>query len=85
MAADGMHSRRPGTGEQMMLIYELSWLWKLLGIAISAAAAGAVCMWLICRAMKKKAGKAVLIFGGVLGLMIALAGVFIAAGTPMPV
>ena len=69
----------------MTLIYSLSWLWKLLGIAIGAAAAGAACVWLVCKAMKKRAGKAALVLGAAVGLMIGLVGVFFAAQTPMPI
>ena len=68
-----------------MLIHELSWLWKLLGITIGAAAAGTAIVWLIFKAMKKRAGKALLVLGGLVGLVIALAGIFIAAQTPMPI
>lgn len=41
----------------MHKIYELSWLWKSLGIALAAAAVAVALAALICRAAKKKLGK----------------------------
>ena len=44
-------------GEQMKIIYELSWLWETLGIALVAAVVCVACAMLIGRAMKKKISK----------------------------
>ena len=41
----------------MNKIYELSWLWKSLGIALAAAAVAVALAALICRVAKKKLGK----------------------------
>ena len=38
----------------MKIIYELSWLWETLGIALMAAVACVTGAMLICRAKKKK-------------------------------
>ena len=42
-------------GEQMKIIYELSWLWETLGIALMAAVVCVVGAMLICRAKKEEA------------------------------
>ena len=44
----------------MKILYELSWLWETLGIALVAAAVCMACAALICKAAKKKLGKKVL-------------------------
>ena len=41
----------------MKIIYELSWLWETLGIALMAAVVCVVGAMLICRAKKKKLSK----------------------------
>ena len=41
----------------MKILYELSWLWETLGIALVAAAVCMACAALICKAAKKKLGK----------------------------
>ena len=38
----------------MRWFYELTWLWKGLGISLLAAAACMVCVWLVCRATGKR-------------------------------
>ena len=43
----------------MRILYELSWLWETLGIALIAAAVCVACAALICRAAKKKLSKKV--------------------------
>lgn len=40
-------------GERMRILYELSWLWETLVIALAAAAVCVVCAMLICKAVKK--------------------------------
>ena len=44
----------------MKILYELSWLWETLGIALVAAAVCMACAALICKAAKKKLSKKVL-------------------------
>ena len=44
----------------MKILYELSWLWETLGIALVAAAVCVACATLICKAAKKKFNKKVL-------------------------
>ena len=45
----------------MKILYELSWLWETLGIALVAAAVCMACAALIGKAAKKKLGKKVLV------------------------
>ena len=45
--------------DHMKILYELSWLWETLGIALVAAAVCMACAALICKAAKKKLGKKV--------------------------
>ena len=44
----------------MKILYELSWLWETLGIALVAAAVCMACAALICKAVKKKLSKKLL-------------------------
>ena len=44
----------------MKILYELSWLWETLGIALVAAAVCMACAALICKAAKKKLSKKLL-------------------------
>ena len=44
----------------MRILYELSWLWEALGIALLAAAVCMACAALICKAAKKKLSKKLL-------------------------
>ena len=49
----------------MKILYELSWLWETLGIALVAAAVCMACAALICKAARKKLSIRVLaIIGG---------------------
>lgn len=43
----------------MKILYELSWLWETLGIALVAAAVCVACATLICKATKKSSAKGV--------------------------
>ena len=49
-------NRREGD-EHMRILYELSWLWEMLGIALAAAAVCVTCAALICKATKKRPNK----------------------------
>ena len=68
----------------MKILYELSWLWKTLGIALVAAAVCMACAALICKAVKKKLSKKVLAVIGVAAFAGAILAVILIARTPMP-
>ncbi|MFR1542507.1 MAG: hypothetical protein ACLSTU_13505 [Oscillospiraceae bacterium] len=66
----------------MRILYELSWLWETLGIALVAAA---VCIAaLIGKAAKKKLDKKVLAVIGAAAFVGAILAVILIARTPMP-
>ena len=44
----------------MRLLYELSWLWEMIGIAMAAAVVCVACAALICKAAKKKLSRKVI-------------------------
>ena len=68
----------------MKILYELSWLWEMLGIALVAAAVCMACATLICKAVKKKLGKKVLAVIGAAAFVGAILAVILIARTPMP-
>ena len=68
----------------MKILYELSWLWKTLGIALVAAAVCMACAALICKAVKKKPSKKVLAVIGAAAFVGAILAVILIARTPMP-
>ena len=68
----------------MNWIYELSWLWETLGIALIAAAVCMACAALICKAAKKKLSKRVLAVTGAAAFVGAILAVILIARTPMP-
>ena len=68
----------------MKILYELSWLWETLGIALVAAAVRMACAALICKAAKKKLGKKVLAVIGAAAFVGAILAVILIARTPMP-
>ena len=68
----------------MKILYELSWLWETLGIALVAAAVCVAFAALICKAAKKKPGKKVLAVIGASAFMGAILAVILIARTPMP-
>ena len=67
----------------MKILYELSWLWETLGIALVAAAVCVACATLICKATKKKFGKKVLAVIGA-AFVGAILAIILIARTPMP-
>lgn len=69
----------------MRILYELSWLWETLGIALAAAAVCVVCTALICKAAKKKLSKKVLAVIGAAAFVGAILAVILIARTPMPI
>ena len=68
----------------MRILYELSWLWETLGIALAAAAVCIACAALICKAAKKKLSKKVLAVIGAATFVGAILAIILIARTPMP-
>ena len=68
----------------MKILYELSWLWETLGIALVAAAACMACAALICKAAKKELNKKVLAVIGAAAFVGAILAIILIARTPMP-
>ncbi len=68
----------------MKILYELSWLWETLGIALVAAAICMVCAALVCKATKKKLSKKLLAVIGAVAFVGAILAVILIARTPMP-
>ena len=68
----------------MKILYELSWLWETLGIALVAAAVCMACAALIGKAAKKKLSKKLLAVIGVAAFVGAILAVILIARTPMP-
>ena len=69
----------------MKILYELSWLWETLGIALVAAAVCVACATLICKAAKKKKfNKKVLAVIGAAAFVGAILAIILIARTPMP-
>ena len=68
----------------MKILYELSWLWETLGIALLTAAVCMACGALIGKAAKKKLDKKVLAVVGVAAFVGAILAVILIARTPMP-
>lgn len=68
----------------MKIIYELSWLWETLGIALIAAAVCVVGAMLICKAKKKKLSKRSAVVIGIAVFIIAIIAVIEIARIPMP-
>ena len=68
----------------MKILYELSWLWEMLGIALVAAAVCMACTALIGKAAKKKLSKKVLAVIGAAAFVGAILAIILVARTPMP-
>ena len=68
----------------MKIIYELSWLWETLGIALIAAAVCVVGAMLICRAKQKPLSKRSAVVIGIAAFIIAIIAVIEIARIPMP-
>lgn len=68
----------------MKILYELSWLWETLCIALLAAAICIACAALICKAAKKKLSKKVLAVIGAAAFVGAILAIILIARTPMP-
>ena len=76
-------NRREGD-EHMRILYELSWLWEMLGIALAAAAVCVTCAALICKATKRRPDKKMLAVAGAAAFAGAILAVLLIARTPMP-
>ena len=68
----------------MRILYELSWLWETMGIALLAAAVCIACAALICKAAKKKLSKKLLAVVGAAAFVGAILAAILIARTPMP-
>ena len=68
----------------MKILYELSWLWETLGIALLAAAVCVAFAALICKAAKKELNKKVLAVIGAAAFVGAILAVILISRTPMP-
>lgn len=68
----------------MRILYELSWLWETLGIALVAAAVCIACAALICKVAKKKLSKKLWTVIGAEASVGAILAVILIARTPMP-
>ena len=68
----------------MRILYELSWLWETLGIALVAATVCVACAALICEAAKKKLSKKGLAVIEAAAFVSAILAVILIARTPMP-
>ena len=68
----------------MKILYELSWLWETLGIALVAAAVCVACVVLICKAAKKHLSKKVLAVIGAAAFVGAILAIILISRTPMP-
>ena len=71
-------------GERMRILYELSWLWETLVLALAAAAVCVVCAMLICKAVKKNLSKKTAAVIGAAAFAGAVLAVIVIARTPMP-
>ena len=69
-------------GERMRILYELSWLWETLVIALAAVCV--VCAMLICKAVKKNLSKKTAAVIGAAAFAGAVLAVIVIARTPMP-
>ena len=68
----------------MKILYELSWLWETLGIALLVAAVCVACAALIGKVAKKKLSKKVLAVIGAAAFVGAILAIILIARTPMP-
>ena len=81
---DNFQFARERYGERMRMLYELSWLWETLVIALAVAAVCVVCAMLICKAVKKNLSKKTAAVIGVAAFVGAVLAVIVIARTPMP-
>ena len=67
----------------MIWIYELLWLWNMIGIALSAAVISIAVTLLLCRVTQRNLSKTAIALIGVTAFLLALFVVVIMARTPM--
>lgn len=70
-------------GEHLSILYELSWLWKTLGIALTAVVLAVACAMLISKAMGRTLNKKVAAIIGTAAFVVAILVIMIVAQTPM--
>ena len=75
---------RPFERLHIGILYELSWLWETLVIALAVAAVCVVCAMLICKAVKKNLSKKTAAVIGAAAFAGAVLAVIVIARTPMP-
>ena len=63
-------------------IFELSWLWKMLSIALSVSLICVVCVELVCKAVKRTLGKKLAALIGAAAFVAAVVAVILLARTP---
>ena len=68
----------------MRLLYELSWVWEMIGIAMAAAVVCVACGGLICKVAKKKLSRKVIAVVAAAAFAGAVLAVILIARTPMP-
>ncbi len=68
----------------MRIIYELSWLWEMLGIALVASAISIACAFLICKAANKRLSKRIILIIGIAAFVLAIIAVFGLSYSIMP-
>nr|WP_294681917.1 hypothetical protein [uncultured Anaerotignum sp.] len=68
----------------MRILYELSWLWELLGLAFLTAAVCVACAVLISKAIRKRLSKKIAAVIGVAAFMGTVLIVILLARTIMP-
>ena len=68
----------------MRWIYELSWLWKSIGIFILIVAISEWCVALIYKGMKKHYGVKAVISVAIVAVILSAICIFLLARTPMP-
>ena len=68
----------------MRILYELSWVWETLVIALAAAAVCVVCAMLMCLAVMKYLSKNTAAVIGAAAFAGAVLAVIVIARTPMP-
>lgn len=68
----------------MRWIYELSWLWKLIGILILIVAICEGCAALIYKGMKKHYGVKAAVGVAIIAVILSAICIFLLARTPMP-
>ena len=79
---DNFQFARERYGERMRILYELSWLWETLVIALAAVCV--VGAMLICKAIKKNLSKKTAAVIGAAAFAGAVLAVIVIARTPMP-